>query len=98
MKIERYIDEYLKEYRNYKSYWNYEDGTVLLGAKQLYDATGDEKYFSFIENYLKHFIKEDGSIEYYEMDKFNIDSINCGKILFLCLIKPVKKSTARLLK
>lgn len=87
MKIERYIDEYLKEYRNYKSYWNYEDGTVLLGAKQLYDATGDEKYFSFIENYLKHFIKEDGSIEYYEMDKFNIDSINCGKILFFMFDK-----------
>lgn len=82
MKLENYIDSYLKGYRNYKEYWNYEDGTVLLGAKQLYEATGDEKYFSFIENYLKYFIREDGTIDHYEMEKFNIDSINSGKILF----------------
>ncbi len=82
MKFDNYIDSYLKGYRNYKTYWNYEDGTVLLGAKQMYEATGDEKYYDFIENYLKSFIREDGTIDHYEMEKFNIDSINSGKILF----------------
>lgn len=87
MNIEKYIDEYLRGYRNYKNYWNYEDGTVLLGAKQLYEATGDGKYFAFIENYLKNFITEDGTIEHYEMTQYNIDSINCGKILFFMFEK-----------
>lgn len=82
MKVEKYIDAYLNSYQNYKDYWNYEDGCVLIGAKGMYEATGDEKYFTFIETYLKSFIKEDGSVDHYEMEKFNIDSINCGKILF----------------
>lgn len=82
MKLESYIDSYLEGYRNYKTYWNYEDGTVLLGVKQLYEATGDEKYFKFIEDYLKYFIKDDGTIDHYEPEKYNIDSINSGKILF----------------
>lgn len=81
-KAKRFIDGYLKSYRNYKDYWNYEDGCVLLGAKYMYEATGDEKYFQFIENYLKHFIMDDGTMTHYELEKFNIDSINSGKILF----------------
>lgn len=82
MKVENYIKAYLTGYQNYKDYWNYEDGCVLLGAKQLYEATGEESYFQFIEGYLKHFIMEDGSIAHYEPEKFNIDSINPSKILF----------------
>lgn len=82
MKAENYIREYLTEYQNYKDYWNYEDGCVLIGAKQLYEATGEEGYFTFIETYLKHFVMDDGTIAHYQTDKFNIDSINSGKILF----------------
>lgn len=81
-KADQFIDEYLKKYNRYKDYWNYEDGCVLLGAKYLYEKTGDEKYFEFIEDYLKHFVMDDGTIAHYEMEKFNIDSINSGKILF----------------
>ena len=81
-RVNQFVDEYLKGYSRYKEYWNYEDGCVLLGAKYLYDVTGEQKYFTFIENYLKHFVMDDGTIAHYEMEKFNIDSINCGKILF----------------
>lgn len=81
-RVNQFVDEYLKGYSRYKEYWNYEDGCVLLGAKYLYDVTGEKKYFTFIENYLKHFVMDDGTIAHYEMEKFNIDSINCGKILF----------------
>ncbi len=81
-KADRFIDGYLKEYKQYKEYWNYEDGCVLLGAKYLYEVTKDRKYFTFIENYLKNFVMDDGTIAHYELEKFNIDSINSGKILF----------------
>lgn len=82
MKVEAFIKEYLLNYKNYKEYWNYEDGCVLLGAKQMYEATGAAVYYEFIEQYLKHFVTENGVIEHYELGKFNIDSINSGKILF----------------
>ena len=82
MSVEKFIDQYLSSYTNYKEYWNYEDGCVLLGCKNLFEATGDRKYFDFIEKYLQGFIGEDGTIRNYEMDKYNIDSINSGKILF----------------
>ncbi len=85
MKVQKFIDSYLADYKNYKEFWNYEDGCVLIGVKGLYEATGDRKYFDFIENYLKHFIGDDGHIKYYEKEKYNIDSINCGKILYFML-------------
>ena len=82
MKTEKYIEEYVSGYQRFKDYWNYEDGCVLLGAAQMYEATGDEKYIAFIKNYLNYFITEDGKIEHYHPSKFNIDSINSGKVLF----------------
>ncbi len=82
MNVTRFIDGYLSGYKNYKSYWNYEDGCVLMGCLQLYVATAEEKYYDFIVNYLSAFINDDGSINNYELDKFNIDSINAGKVLF----------------
>lgn len=82
MIVLEFIDNYLKEYNNYKSYWNYEDGCILMGCQQLYMATSDEKYLKFILEYLKDFINDDGSINNYETGKFNIDSINAGKVLY----------------
>lgn len=82
MKAENYIREYLAGYQNNKDCWNYEDGCILIGARQLYEATGEESYFVFIETYLRHFIMDDGTIAHYQTDKFNFDSINAGKILF----------------
>ena len=82
MKTESFIDQYLEEYQSYKKYWNYEDGCVLMGAKMMYEATGNEKYYTFIENYLKPLIEENGTITNYQTEKLSIDSINCSKILF----------------
>ena len=82
MRAEQYFKQFLAEYQNYKDYWNYEDGCVLVACKFMHQATGDDSYLDFILHYLKHFIGEDGSIFHYETDTYNIDSINAGKILF----------------
>ncbi len=82
MSVEKYFKEYLVQYQNYKSYWNYEDGCILMGCRQMYEATLDRQYLDFILNYLKAFIDEDGNIHHYELEQFNIDSINAGKVLF----------------
>lgn len=82
MKVLKYIDNYLKSYNNYKDYWNYEDGCILQGCIQLFYATGDNKYFDFILNYLNPLISADGTILNYDTKKYNIDSFNSGKVLF----------------
>ncbi|MDO5560621.1 MAG: glycoside hydrolase family 88 protein [Oscillospiraceae bacterium] len=77
-----YIDDYLKNYKNYKTYWNYEDGCVLKGMLDLYRVNGSQKYLDFISCYLDRCITEDGTIITYEPQKNNVDNINCGKVLF----------------
>lgn len=82
MKTEKLIDDYLNSYQRYEEYWNYEDGCVLLGAAQMYEATKNESYVKFIEDYLKYFITEDGRLEHAHPSEYNLDSINSGKVLF----------------
>ena len=38
MSVTNYIDKFLADYRHYKEYWNYEDGCVLMGCQQLWQA------------------------------------------------------------
>lgn len=82
MKFEKYVTSYLNNYKNAKSDWNYEDGCVLMGSVMLYKATENEFYKNFIVNYMKDFINEDGTINHFNKEQYNIDSVNTGKILF----------------
>lgn len=80
-KAQKFTDLYLDRFdANYKK-WNYEDGCVLRGARLMYDATQDEKYIEFIKNYFSHYINNDGTINHYELEEYNIDKINTGKML-----------------
>ena len=79
--IEKYIKDYLKGYKPYKTYWNYEDGCVLKGCMDMYHATENGNYEAFVQAYIDRFVMPDGSIPNYQKDWYNIDSINCGKVL-----------------
>lgn len=83
--VRAFIRQYLAGYRDYKAYWNYEDGCVLKGCADLYRATGDPLYRDFVLRYLARRVAEDGTIPSYPEDKYNIDSTNCGKALFFAL-------------
>ncbi len=83
--INAFTRQYLAGYKPYKSYWNYEDGCVLKGCIDLYAATGDSLYRSFVLDYLQRYVAEDGTIANYELRQYNIDSINAGKALFFGL-------------
>ena len=80
--IDAFIRQYLNAYRPYKTYWNYEDGCVLVGCIDLYQASGESLYRDFVLRYLEQVISPDGQITNYPADKYNIDSSNCGKALF----------------
>lgn len=76
-----YINNYLAGYRNYKEYWNYEDGCVLMGCRALYYALGDRRYSDFVLNYLEPLIAGDGTIRNFPAGRYSLDSFCAGRAL-----------------
>ncbi|MCX2678395.1 glycoside hydrolase family 88 protein [Galbibacter sp. EGI 63066] len=62
--------------------WDYVHGLVTLAIQKLYHQTKDEKYYVYAKDYADELIDSTGTIETYEIEKYNIDMINAGKILF----------------
>lgn len=86
-RYEPYFKEFLNNFTPYKGFWCYEDGVILKGAIDLYEATGDEFYWNFLESYLTDFVDVDGNLKGYKMDEYNIDHLNPGKALFFAYEK-----------
>lgn len=63
--------------------WRYDQGVILKGIEGLWNATGDVKWFNYIQKSMDFYVKEDGSIRGYRPDEYNIDHINNGKLLLL---------------
>lgn len=82
-KLEKYVRGYIDNFTSAKKdQWNYEDGCVLKGAVMMYEATKDDYYKDFVLKYFDKYINEDGSINFYELEEFNIDHISTGTVLF----------------
>jgi len=79
-----YITRYLQTFRSYRSDvpWSYENGIVLLGAKDLYEATKDVFYRDFVVKFLDDSIDSDGKIKNFHIDEYNIDNIQMATVLF----------------
>lgn len=65
-----------------KPSWNYIDGCMISALYQLYVTTGQRKYFDFVKSYIDYYVDDDGNIKTYDMQKFNLDDINEGRVLF----------------
>ena len=63
--------------------WNYCQGLVLQSILQVWEKTGDSKYFSYAKSYADTMLLNNGKeIRTYHLQDYNIDCINPGKILF----------------
>ncbi|MBQ7358538.1 MAG: glycoside hydrolase family 88 protein [Lachnospiraceae bacterium] len=93
--IEQYIDELIekstldvpvwnieKAKQGLKAGWNYIDGCMILALLETYNTTGEQKYLDFADAFIDHRVKEDGSIDGYSVEEYNIDNVNAGKTLF----------------
>ena len=69
--------------------WNYTHGLEMQAFIQVSEKTGDEQYFTYAENYADTMINDDGAIQTYRLERYNIDHINPGKMLF-----PIYEKTA----
>jgi unsaturated rhamnogalacturonyl hydrolase len=63
--------------------WNYTQGLMGLAFMRLNEATGDKRYYEYAKGYADSLIDENGVIHKYNMENFNIDQVNPGKMMFL---------------
>lgn len=61
--------------------WSYDQGVILKGVEGVWLATGDAKWFNYMQHSMDHYVREDGSIKDYDIKHHNIDHLNNGKIL-----------------
>lgn len=65
-----------------KPFWGYCQGLVCLSLQKLWEYNGDIKYYEYVKKYADDLILADGTITTYDKEKYNIDAVNSGKILF----------------
>lgn len=63
--------------------WRYDQGVILKGIESVWNASGDGKWFKYIQKCMDFYIQDDGTIKGYRPDEYNIDHINNGKNLLL---------------
>ncbi|HOL31614.1 MAG TPA: glycoside hydrolase family 88 protein [Anaerohalosphaeraceae bacterium] len=61
--------------------WKYAIGVVLKGIWEAGIRSGREDYLQYVQGYYDTLITEDGRIQTYELETYNIDNINPGKTL-----------------
>lgn len=93
--IENYINELLdkstvdipawnieKARAGKKSEWDYIDGCMIMAVLEMYASSNDKKYLDFADMYVNHRVNEDGSVNGYNIDTWNLDEINGAKNFF----------------
>lgn len=93
--LDRYIDQLLEQSTpqapiwniekvktGRKSTWNYIDGCMIKAVIELYHLTKNKRYLEFTDEFISYFVREDGTIDSYSPEKYNLDDVNAGKTLF----------------
>lgn len=78
-----------------KADWNYIDGCMITALLEIARIKGDHRYFDFAEKFIDHFVNEDGSIRTFQPEKYNLDDINEGRVLFELYEKTGKEKYRR---
>lgn len=62
--------------------WHYEHGLLVRAIAEVYAAYGDPRLEGFDQQWVDYFVDESGEIRTYQMDEYNLDLINPGRLLF----------------
>lgn len=62
--------------------WNYIDGCMITALLSIAEIKNDRRYLDFAEQFINHYIDEDGAILGYSADAYNLDDVNEGRVLF----------------
>jgi unsaturated rhamnogalacturonyl hydrolase len=78
----RMAESALARYPLDQAKWHYEHGLLLKSIEQVWRATGAVKYWHFIHDTIDLLVDADGSLRTYQLEEYNLDQINPGKVLF----------------
>lgn len=78
--FEQYLSSKFPEFLNDKP-WNYKDDLCVIGAYDLYTATGDTGWLIPIKENAKYLVREDGTVVNWHLGESNIDKVSFGKSL-----------------
>ncbi|MBB1193134.1 glycosyl hydrolase family 88 [Flavobacterium sp. SOK18b] len=62
--------------------WDYVHGLVLTAMEELNKKHPNPKYTEYIKSYVDKLIQNDGTIDSYKFDSYNIDMVVAGRLLF----------------
>ena len=62
--------------------WDYIAGLMLHAIGRVGERVGDDRYHAYVRENMDRLVAPDGAILTYEMDDFNLDQINQGRLLF----------------
>jgi unsaturated rhamnogalacturonyl hydrolase len=62
--------------------WDYTAGLALLALDRLGTPGGDARYRTYVKDNVDRLVQADGTIDTYDMEEFNLDQINEGRLLF----------------
>ena len=63
-------------------YFGYSQGLGCLAMLKVWKATNDRKYLDYVVKWADTVINNKGEIHLYEVETYNIDYVNSGKVLF----------------
>jgi unsaturated rhamnogalacturonyl hydrolase len=72
----------LSAYPNLSDKWSHEYGVVFKAMEDVWLKTGEDKYFKYILSNIGPNIDANGQIRGYEAEKYELDDINTGRLLF----------------
>ena len=74
-----------------KSGWDYIDGCMIMALLEIYSTTKEDKYLEFADYYEDFRISDDGTIDGYNKEEWNLDNINGAKNLITLYTLTKKK-------
>lgn len=82
--FKKFIRQYIENFKPYHATKRlvYEDGLILIASMRYYALTKDPFYKDFIITYFDEWIDDDGNIQGYKLEDFNIDNVLSGYVLF----------------
>lgn len=63
--------------------WAYDKGVILEGIAAVWKQTADKTYFDYIQKSMDFYVKDDGTINTYKKDDFNIDNVKNGRSILM---------------
>lgn len=78
----RMADTVLRRWADLSPSWSHEYGVMFKGLLDVWEITGDPRYFDYVKRHIDAVIDENGVIAGYALHHFSLDHLVSGRLLF----------------